>query len=273
MTQPVRFALFADSAHATPAFDEMARMIRARSSMVLEPLFVPSYAGLAQALENGVCDAAWSPPLVAQGLLASGVGKPLVTVGRGGRTTYYSIILARSGHETAPAQALAGARVAWVSKLSAAGYVVPSLYLRSLGLEPDEIFAEQSFLGSHAAVIRALEEGRVDLGATYATIAAGGRTLLLPDGSPAGARVVTAAGPIPGDVIFAAAHLEVHAREALRGAFLSVEVRPDGPLARMMNVDRFEVPALDHFETLRRWRVRAIESEPKVPVARRSAAP
>jgi phosphonate transport system substrate-binding protein len=241
--------------------------------MELEALFVSSYAGLAQALEHGACDAAWSPPLVAQGLLATGIGKPLVTVGRGGRTSYYSVILARKGREAIGAQALAGARMGWVSKLSAAGYVVPALYLRSLGIEPNEIFVEQSFLGSHAAVVRALDEERVDLGATYATIARGGRTLVLPDGSPAGARVVTAAGPIPGDVIFAASQLEVSAREALRGAFLSIEVRGEGALARLMNVDRFEVPTLDHFETLRRWRVRAVESEPRVVAAGRAAGP
>jgi hypothetical protein len=34
-----------------------------------------------------------------------------------------------------------------------------------------------------------------------------------------------------------------------------------------MNVDRFEVPSLAHFETLRRWTVRAVESESSLPAA------
>jgi phosphonate transport system substrate-binding protein len=267
MMHPLRFALFSDSAAARPAFDEMAQMVQARSEVALEAMFVSSYAGLAQSLDRGACELAWSPPLVAQGLLASAVGKPLVTVGRGGRTSYFSVLLARDGIQAGATQALQGTHVGWVSKLSAAGYVVPSLYLRSLGLEPDEIFAQQSFLGSHAAVLRALHESRVDVAATYASIASRGRTFVLPDGSPPGARVITAAGPIPGDVIFAASHVEVNLREALRRAFLSLEVNPSGPLSKVMNVSRFEVPALDHFETLRRWHVRAVESEPRVHAA------
>ena len=162
MVQPIRFALFADPVTARPAFDEMASSLLACSSLALEAIFVSSYAGLAQALEAGACDAAWSPPLVAQGLLASAIGRPLVTVGRGGRTSYYSVLLARKGLDTIGTQTLSGARVGWVSKLSAAGYVVPSLYLRSLGLEPNELFASQSFLGSHAAVLRALDDSQVD---------------------------------------------------------------------------------------------------------------
>jgi phosphonate transport system substrate-binding protein len=269
MTRDVRFALFADPKDARPAFDEMATLVQASTGLHIEPLFVSSYAGLAQALEHGACDAAWSPPIVAQGLLASAIGKPLVAVGRRGRTSYFAVLVARAdGPPAEGLQGLARARVGWVSKLSAAGYVVPSLYLRSLGLEPDELFAEQSFLGSHDAVARALDEGAIDVAATYATVTPGGRTLVLPSRVNAGARILAAAGPIPGDVIFAAAQLNVRTRDALRGAFLSMRVPEEGPLAQLMSVDRFEVPTLDHFETLRRWRTRAIESEPRMRVAK-----
>ncbi len=263
----IRFALFADPKEARPAFDEMALAIHEGSGLTLEPIFVSSYAGLGQALENAACDAAWSPPIVAQGLLASDVGKPIVAVGRGGRTSYYAVLLARGGADAIGIRALAHARIGWVSKLSAAGYVVPSLYLRSLGFELETLFEAQSFLGSHDRVLRALEEGSIDLGATYATVTPIGRTLVLPERAPTGSRVVVAAGPIPGDVIFAAAHLAVGAREALRCAFLALQVRPDGELAQLMNVDRFEAPQLDHFEKLARWHRRAIESEPRIPVA------
>jgi phosphonate transport system substrate-binding protein len=269
MTRDVRFALFADPRDARPAFDEMAAFVQASTELRLTPVFVSSYAGLSQALEHGACDAAWSPPIVAQGLLASAIGKPLVAVGRRGRTSYFAVLVARG--DAPPAEGLRGlaqARIGWVSKLSAAGYVVPSLYLRSLGIEPDEIFAEQSFLGSHDAVARALDEGVIDVAATYATIAPAGRTLVLPSRVNAGARILAAAGPIPGDVIFAAAPLNTRTRGALRGAFLLMQVPEDGPLAQLMSVDRFEVPTLDHFETLRRWRIRALESEPRMRVAK-----
>lgn len=268
MSTPIRFAMFADPVEARAAFDELASGLRDSAALTLEPIFVSSYAGLAQTLEVGACDAAWSPPMVAQGLLAAGTGKPIAAVGRGGRTSYYAVLLARCGTGPVGVHTFSGAHVGWVSKLSAAGYVIPTLYLRSLGLEPDELFAKQSFLGSHDRVLRALEDDEVDVAATYATVARGGRALSLPEGTPSSAKLVTAAGPIPGDVIFAAAHMGLAVREALRGAFLALQIRDDGPLARLMNVDRFEVPALDHFETLRRWQVRAVESEPRILAAR-----
>lgn len=267
MVTVIRFALLADPEEARLAFDEMAREVRERAPLSLEPVFTSSYAGLALALERDACDAAWSPPVVAQGLLASSIGAPLVAVGRGGGTSYYSVLLAR-GEGPVGVQALSQARIAWVSKLSAAGYMVPSLYLRSIGLEPDELFSSQTFLGTHDAALRALGDGQVDLAATYATLPRGGRALVLPVAAPAAVRVVIAAGPIPGDVIFAASHLARSVRDSLRGAFLAIQVSEKGPLARLMDVSRFEVPALDHFETLRRWRVLAAESGPPAFAAR-----
>src|SRR5487761_2122019 len=113
MPNPIRFALFADPRDAGPAFDEMAGAMKARVGLTLEAAYVSSYAGLAQAVESGACDAAWSPPLVAQGLLASDVGTPIVTVGRGGRTSYYAVILGRNDGAGVGVRALAGAHVGW----------------------------------------------------------------------------------------------------------------------------------------------------------------
>jgi ABC-type phosphate/phosphonate transport system substrate-binding protein len=265
MVRPLRFAIFADPVSARAAFDEMATAVRGASGLSLEPIFVPSYAALSQAIELGACEVAWSPPLVAQGLLASSIGEPLVAVGRRGVTSYYAVLLAAAGRAEG-ADALSRARVGWVSKLSAAGYVVPALFLRSRGLDPDELFSEQSFFGSHEAVAQALTQGKVDIAATYATRAPGGRVLELPPGVGSGVRVVGVAGPIPGDVIFGAAHLGVATRAALRGAFLAINVAAEGPLACLMGVTRFEAPRFNHFETLKRWTVLAA-SEPRLRVA------
>jgi ABC-type phosphate/phosphonate transport system substrate-binding protein len=74
--------------------------------------------------------------------------------------------------------------------------------------------------------------------------------------------VLAAAGPIPGDVIFASTSLDPRASEVLRGSLLRMNVSDGSALRELMDVDRFEVPSLAHFDTLRRWRERAIASEP-----------
>jgi phosphonate transport system substrate-binding protein len=263
MPHAVRFALFAQpSSIAVRAFEELATHVAATSPLRLEPVWVPSYAALAEAIDRGAADVGWSPPLVARDLLAAHAGVPVVAVERRGHTSYFSVLVARQGFALADVRSLANARVGWVSKLSAAGYVIPSLYLQSLGIEPGEAFAEQSFFGSHARVGRALDLAEVDVAATYATIAPASRALLKSAHLPSGTRVLAAAGPIPGDVIFASTSLDPRASEGLRGSLLRMTVPNGSALRELMDVDRFEVPSLEHFDTLRRWRERAIASEP-----------
>ncbi len=187
-----------------------------------------------------------------------------MTVQGEGSRSCYAVLLAGAGTNGVGARALARAHVGWVSRWSAAGYTIPFLYLRSLGLEPDDMFARQSFLGSHDGVLAAPRGRReIDLGVAYASLAPGGRTLVLPERAPSGARVVTAAGPISGDVIFAAAAVDVKTRAALRGAFLAIPSSEEGALRRAMGVECFDVPSLAQFETLLRWRIRALRSEPR----------
>jgi ABC-type phosphate/phosphonate transport system substrate-binding protein len=262
-----RFALLSQVASARTAFEEMAAAVEARAGVVLEPIYLPSHAALARAIEEGECEVAWSPPIVAQDLLASGGARALAAVECERRSSYYAVLLARGGSSAVGADALVRAHVGWVSKKSAAGYAIPFLYLRSLGIEPDEVVGRQSFVGSHERVLEALADGEIDLGATYARLAPGGRMLVLPEQAPRGARVVIAAGPISGEVILASAHVDVQTRRALRGALLGMAVRPDGALARSMDVERFEAPTLEHFETTLRWRIRALSSEPRVLAA------
>lgn len=57
--------------------------------------------------------------------------------------------------------------MAWVDTNSSAGYLVPRMRIAAAGLDPETLFARQSFLGSHERVACAGLDGDADAGATY----------------------------------------------------------------------------------------------------------
>jgi ABC-type phosphate/phosphonate transport system substrate-binding protein len=253
----VRFAIAAERHVAEAAFHELSMSLAAVCSEQIEPVFVADYPALRRAVETDRTLLAWAPPLVALDLMRSAVATPLLAVGRRGRTSYFSALVGTAG-KIAHVGQLRGVRMGWVSPLSAAGYAVPRLYLRALGLDPAGLFGSETFLGTHERAVRALVDGEVDAIATYAKRESTGLALVI-DPRIEGAPVLATIGPIPGDVVLAGSGVPASTRAALRGGFLAVQPRADGPLARLMNVDRFEIAPLGHFDALRRWSGRAEE--------------
>ena len=57
--------------------------------------------------------------------------------------------------------------VAAFDRTSAAGYIVPRIHLAARDIDPTRYFRRELFLRSHAEVVRAVLDGRADIGATY----------------------------------------------------------------------------------------------------------
>lgn len=151
----------------------------------------------------------WAPSLVARDLIEARVASPIAVVVRpvvGPPSPHASILAGRPAIETLAD--IAGARVGWVSRLSATGYRVPRLYLESFGLDLGRLFASERFYGSHGAVARALLDGEIDVAATHS-----GRLREAIEGGTA--RALTSIGPIPGDVILASPTLPAWAQESV----------------------------------------------------------
>jgi len=127
---------------------------------------VPTYAALEAAMNAGEAQLAWVPPI----LLADNDDtrlSPLVTSLRGGAAEYCSVLFVRADSDVYTLGDLRGSKVAWVDRCSAAGYLLPRMHLIAEGLRLDSLFAHEHFLGSHDAVVRAVFEGKVDVGATF----------------------------------------------------------------------------------------------------------
>jgi ABC-type phosphate/phosphonate transport system substrate-binding protein len=255
----LRIALAAEPASAEKAFAELRARVALSSGVRLEAVYVPNYVALFEVVEDDPALVAWVPPLVARDLERSGAVVPLVIAARRGATSYYSALAVHDESPIRTVGEISGRRVGWVSKLSAAGYVVPRWYLQSLGYEVDGLFGAEKFHGTHERLAGALDSGAAEVIATHAVFDPARRAFVLP-ARASRARLLATAGPIPGDAVVAGREVPFAARTALQRGLLALRPLRDGHLRRFMEVDRFE-PVLDgHFDPLARWSRRAVET-------------
>ncbi|HEY3818889.1 MAG TPA: PhnD/SsuA/transferrin family substrate-binding protein [Polyangiaceae bacterium] len=204
-------------------------------------------------LGQGLVDFAWLPPLVAARAVRGKLAAPIAVAVRYGDTSYRTVLVALPGSPIRAARDLRGARVAWVDRQSASGYVVLRAALARAGVRLAEAFSQEQFVRSHAAVARAVLSGEVDVGATCAHTEQGQvRFARSPFAGDAGLsagelRVVFEAGPIPSD-IFAVRHgVLPRVRSALEAALMhGMPPRVHVAARALMHADGFAAPTHEH---------------------------
>jgi len=238
-------------------FAEFLAWLARASGLPLVARCALSYEELHGMIRRGEVGAAWVPPIVYLHLERERVVAPLVTHTRAAGVTYESVLIVPMTSSTRSIEALRGARAAWVDPWSAAGYVLPRLKLATLGVDPRETFASETFYGSHDACVRAVLDGEADVGGTYARRDADGK--LVRGGwtemkeAEGRIHVLTSFGPIPSDLIVAHQSLPAKARQALVRALVSVPHDPVAPLVqRVFGVQLFREGGLPTFGALRR---------------------
>ena len=77
------------------------------------------------------------------------------------------IVTLRARHDINTVDDLRGKRVGFVSEESTSGFVFPSAYLQSIGIDYKNDFRSYAFLGSHPRATDALVAGSVDAAATW----------------------------------------------------------------------------------------------------------
>jgi ABC-type phosphate/phosphonate transport system substrate-binding protein len=247
----VRFAMIAGRGTDQDAFAEIKALFE-RAGIDAQPAFVPSYAAMYGVLHERVCALGWAPPLVARDLLRAREVEPVALVMRSGGRSYYSTIVTQPRSRFWHLGQLEHARIGWVSRLSAAGYVVPRGYLSSRRIRLS--FAQETFHQTHARAAEALERGTVDAIATYA-VAKNARALHVPL-VPA-CNVLAIAGPIPNELVVAAEGTDPSVVAAARDALLSAALDPNGCVASL-GVTGFAAPPDDYADFLSDWDARNV---------------
>jgi len=245
---PLRFAIASSADLRGAAFEELRAAIVSAGGPNLAPLFLPNYVALYETVHLHVADVAWCPPLVARDLVRVAAADPIAAVMRGGAEHYYSVIVAHADASVRTLADVGHARFGWVSRLSAAGYIVPRRYLATMGVSLAH--ADERFFHTHAALARALLARDVDVIATYAARTA--TSFRLPEALRT-QRILAAAGPIPGDVIVCGRRMDPPRARDLASALLDVRIDPSGPLSELLNASGFAPVAQDHFDPLSRW--------------------
>ncbi|HEY2365127.1 MAG TPA: PhnD/SsuA/transferrin family substrate-binding protein [Polyangiaceae bacterium] len=214
------------------------------AGLELEPVFVPSYAALIDAMKGGRADAAWCPPIVARDLRREGVAATCACIERNGTPVYYSAIVGAPSLSS-PADVK---RFGWVSQLSAAGYLVPRSYLAAL--PKPIVFEEERFFHTHERTMEALKANIVDAIATYA-IKDNGVTRV--PHAFEGAKVLTTIGPLPGDVIMIEGDMGVRQAKKIATLLENAEIEHGGAIHKLMGATRFAPVPHGHLESLSKW--------------------
>src|SRR3954465_15784311 len=113
MPSVVRFAMATTPQAGASAAFELGAYFDA-VGLELQPVFVPNYRALYDAVHDDEADAAWCPPIVARDLRRDGAAAALVCVERHGAPAYFSAIVG-SALLHSPADVH---RFGWVSELS-----------------------------------------------------------------------------------------------------------------------------------------------------------
>jgi phosphate/phosphite/phosphonate ABC transporter binding protein len=249
---------------AKQTMTDLATRIGTRARVDIAVTALPSYERVTQLVHKGNLDLAWVSPIPFIALQRSGSVVPLVAPFRGGMH-YHGAIVTAAGSTLQGLASLAGKRVAWVDRYSAAGFVVPRIELAKAGLDVRSAFSSQRLYGSHEAAVRAVVEGHADFAATFVRLAPNGAVIQGPwthmPGVEEKLRVFATFGEIPPDVIAARATLDAAVRERVEEAFLSLGSDPEGRalLAKVFGAEELFKVDVARYEALRNAAAEAVQ--------------
>jgi phosphonate transport system substrate-binding protein len=222
-----------------PSLDELQhqRLLSALSNHLTRRIGVTvvasralSYEDLSAKLASGVLQAAWLPPALFVELDRSIGLQPVAAAERGSGVGYYCAFFTLVDSDIATLEQIPGHSVGWVDPSSASGYVYPRLQLASYGIDPTTAFQEEVFFRTHSAVVRAVLDRAVDLGATFVHLdPSNPRKVLRAGWRPAPPELDTSAikwlepfGPLPSDVIAVRKDVAQSLADKLGEAFINM---------------------------------------------------
>lgn len=125
------------------------------------------YQELASELEKDRVDYAWMSPSLMLFTNERIQLRPLLTSVRNERAEYNAAIFVDGSRPWYSLDDVRGKTIAWVDPTSASGYLFPRVHMAARGRDPGTWFGNELFLRSHAEVVKAVFDGRADVGATF----------------------------------------------------------------------------------------------------------
>ena len=149
------------------AFEPFFRYIAEKLNRDYELIVTNDWAGISVALANQHIDVAWMGPWGYVLAHHSGGAQAIATVKYDGKPFYHSIMLARPDLklEKWPEDAR-GLRLSLADVGSTSGWLIPTYYFKSKGIDPKNFFVYREG-ASHAANVTSVVNGQVDLASDF----------------------------------------------------------------------------------------------------------
>jgi ABC-type phosphate/phosphonate transport system substrate-binding protein len=245
------FGVVSGDRAARPALELICKELAERTEHVIYPQVLGSYADLSAKTQQGALHVLWAPPLVAHELQKLKAALVAVYCRRETGTVYHSALFTRRDLGARSAEDLRGRRAAWVDRESLSGYVLARRWIALHGVDPETLFARQTFAKTHSAVARAVLRGEADVGATYVNFIPNTRLIRsagwVETGASADAvHVIASIGPIPSDSILVSRRVEEALRERIVSALLDLSSAARGAARDLFHTEGFDRAVRDH---------------------------
>ena len=209
-----------------PIYNEIANKVGAR----LQLNVANDWAGIATALSNEQVDLSQMGPWGYVLARNSGNARPICVMLVDGKPVYHAIIVARPGLQiTSFPQGAKGMSMQMLDVGSTSGWLVPTHFLRSQGIDPKSFFGRYAEGASAAAAQMATAESQVDLATGWDTH----RNTMIRNGTirEDSNTVVWKSAPLPNEVIAVRSGLDPDMSAALQKAFVELrdEIRQQLP--------------------------------------------
>ena len=206
--------------------EDIARRLHKLTGLHFKTSIATSYAAVIEAMGAGQVDIGWLATFSYVLAKQKYDVDLLLIVVRFGSPFYRGQIVTRVDSGIQTLADLKGKKFAYVDPASTSGHLYPKTLLLSKGLNPERLFSQSRFAGSHNAVILSVLKGEVDAGATYDDArAAVAKTY--PEVFTR-LRVIAYTQDIPNDTVSARKGLDPALRQKVKDGLMRLSKTPEG---------------------------------------------
>ena len=206
--------------------EEIARRLQTITGLHFKTSIATSYAAVIEAMGAGKVDIGWLATF-SYVLAKQKYNVDLLSIViRFGSPFYRGQIITHVDSGIKTLADLKGKKIAFVDAASTSGHLYPKTLLLSEGLNPDRLFSQSRFAGSHNAVILSVLKKEVDAGATYDDARAAVAKTYPEVFSQL--RVIAYTKDIPNDTVSARKDLDPALKQKIKTGLIQLAKTPEG---------------------------------------------